>query len=188
MLLMQYRFDFADDHDMGAVRERISAIAPGFNSLGGLVHKAFLVSSLADGSSNRYAPFYVWKNDEAMRAFLVSDAFARVCAKYGRPKVRAWIALHSKTGSLSKIPVRATQEFIPVEPSSDLAVLAAHEQARADVAARDGSLHSIHIGLDTTTWQLVRMYFWHHASATKQDVDAYDIEYLAFPRMERLSA
>ncbi|BDU21567.1 hypothetical protein DYGSA30_30240 [Dyella sp. GSA-30] len=88
---MQYRFDLEDDHDMKALRERVSVIGSGFNSLSGLVQKAFLVSSRANGRPNRYAPFYVWQDEQAMRAFLLSDAFARVCAKYGRPRVRAWM-------------------------------------------------------------------------------------------------
>ena len=188
MLLMQYRFDLADDYDMGSVRERISVLGPGFNSLAGLVQKAFFVSSLANGRPNRYAPFYVWKNDEAMRAFLLSDAFTRLCAKYGRPKIRAWMTIHSKTGGASRTPGQATQEFIPVNPSTDLGVLASHERAKADAAGHDESLHSIHIGLDATTWQLVRTCFWHQPPETKQGVDAYDIEYLAFPRIECLSA
>ena len=188
MLLMQYRFDLADDHDMGSVRERISVLGPSFNSLAGLVQKAFLVSSLANGRPNRYAPFYVWQNDEAMRAFLLSDAFARLCAKYGRPKVRAWMTIHSKTGDASRMPEQATQEFISVDPSTDLGLLASHERTKVETAGHDESLHSIHIGLDTATWQLIRTCFWHQPPETKQGVDAYDIEYLAFPRNEYLSA
>ena len=188
MLLMQYRFDLADDYDMGSVRERISVLGPSFNSLAGLVQKAFFVSSLANGRPNRYAPFYVWQNDRAMRAFLLSDAFARLCAKYGRPKIRAWMTIHSKTGDASRTPEQAPQEFVSVDPSTDLAVLASHERAKANAARHDKTLHSIHVGLDTTTWQLVRTCFWHQLPETKQGVDAYDIEYLAFPRNEYLCA
>ena len=166
MLLMQYRFDLEDDHDMKALRERVSVIGSGFNSLAGLVQKAFLVSNLANGRPNRYAPFYVWQDEEAMRAFLLSDAFARVCAKYGRPKVRTWMTIHSRTGGFAHMPGQATQEFIPIEPSTDLSALASEERAKADAVGRDGKLHSIHIGLDTTMWQLVRTCFWHQPPET----------------------
>ena len=188
MLPMQYRIDLEDDHDMRALRERVSVIGSGFNSLAGLVQKAFLVSNLASGLPNRYAPFYVWQDEEAMRAFLLSDAFARVCAKYGRPKVRAWMTIHSRTGGFSQMPGQATQEFISIEPSTDLSTLASEERAKADVIGREGKLHSIHIGLDTNMWQLVRTCFWHQPPDTTHGVDAYDLEYLAFPQRERLSA
>ena len=188
MLLMQYRLDLADDHDMRALRERVSVIGSGFNSLAGLVQKAFLVSNFAIGRPNRYAPFYVWKDEEAMRAFLLSDAFARVCAKYGRPEVRTWVTIHSKTGGFSQIPGQATQEFISIEPSTDLSALASEEQVKADVLGRDGELHSIHIGLDTTLWQLVRTCFWHQPPEATHGIDAYDLEYLASPHRECLSA
>jgi hypothetical protein len=173
---------------MSALRERVSVIGSGFNSLAGLVQKAFLVSNLANSHPNRYAPFYVWQDEEAMRGFLLSDAFARVCAKYGRPTVRAWMTIHSRTGGLSRIPGQATQEFISIEPSTDLNALASEERAKADAIGRDGELHSIHIGLDTTTWQLVRTCFWHQPPEATHGTDAYDLEYLAFPARECLSA
>jgi hypothetical protein len=185
---MQYRFDLDDDHDMRALRERVSVIGSGFSSLAGLVQKAFLVSSLANCRPNRYAPFYVWQDEEAMRAFLLSDAFARVCAKYGRPKVRTWMTIHSKTGGFYQMPGQATQEFISIGPSADLSTLASEERAKADAVGRDGELHSIHIGLNTTMWQLVRTCFWHQPPETTHGIDAYDLEYLAFPYREFLSA
>jgi hypothetical protein len=188
MLLMQYRFDLEVDHDMKALRERVSVIGSGFNSLAGLVQKAFLVANLANGRPNRYAPFYVWEDEEAMRAFLLSDAFARVCAKYGRPKVRTWMTIHSKTGGFYQMPGQATQEFISIEPSADLSTVASEERAKAYAAGRSGELHSIHIGLDTTLWQLVRTCFWHQPPETTDGIDAYDLEYLAFPHRARLSA
>ena len=187
MLLMQYRFDLEDDHDMRALHERVSVIGSGFNSLAGLVQKAFLVSSLANDRPNRYAPFYVWQDEDAMRAFLLSDAFAQVCAKYGRPRVRTWMTIYSKTGGFSQMPGQATQEFISIEPSTDLSALASEERARADAAGRDGELHSIHIGLDTTLWQLVRTCFCYQPPETAHGIDAYDLEYLAFPDRECLS-
>lgn len=184
MLQMQYRFDLKDDHDMTALRERISVIGSGFNSLAGLVQKAFLISSLAHDRPNRYAPFYVWQNEEAMRAFLLSDAFVRVCAKYGRPSVRAWMTLYSRTGSFSRTPRRATQEFVPVTPSTELSTLASEERAKADAVGDDGTLHSIHIGVDTATWQLIRTCFWYQPPEAIHGVDVYDLEYLAFPHKE----
>ncbi len=188
MLLMQYRFDLEDDHDMTALRERVWVIGSSFNSLAGLVQKAFLVSNLPNGHANRYAPFYVWRDEEAMQAFVLSNAFAQVCAKYGRPKVRAWMSIYSRTGDDYHMPGQATQEFIPIEPSTDLSVLASGERAKADALGLDGELHSIHIGLDTTMWQLVRTCFWHQLPETTPGIDAYDLEYLAFPQKKRLSA
>jgi hypothetical protein len=184
MWLMQYRFDFADDRDMADVRERIAVIGPDFDALPGLVQKAFLVSSRAEGRPNRYAPFYVWQNEQGMRSFLLSDAFARVCAKYGRPRVHAWLAVHSITGTDSRLPRQATQQCIALEASTDLALLAADEQTYAETAAQDEALHSIHVGLDTSTWQLLRTCFWHQAPALTAGIDAYDIGHLAFPHHE----
>ncbi|GAB2550136.1 hypothetical protein [Rhodanobacter koreensis] len=81
-----------------------------------------------------------------------------------------------------------TQEFISVDPSTDLGALASRERAKAEAAGHDETLHSIHVGLDATTWQLIHTSFWHQPPEAKQGVDAYDIEYLAFPRNKGLSA
>ncbi|GAB2563095.1 hypothetical protein GCM10027066_02980 [Dyella jejuensis] len=70
----------------------------------------------------------------------------------------------------------------------DLSALASEERAKADHEGRDEALHSIHIGLDTTMWQLVRTCFWHQPPETAHGVDAYDLEYLAFPRVKGLGA
>ncbi|BDU21568.1 hypothetical protein DYGSA30_30250 [Dyella sp. GSA-30] len=82
------------------------------------------------------------------------------------------------------MPGQATQEFISIKPSADLNALVSEERAKADAAGRDGELHSIHIGLDTTMWQLVRTCFWLQPPGTTHGIDAYDLEYLAFPHRE----
>jgi hypothetical protein len=98
------------------------------------------------------------------------------------------MTIHSKTGGFCLMPVQATQEFISIEPSADLSSLASEELAKADAVGRDEELHSIHIGLNTTMWQLIRTCFWHQPPETTHGIDAYDLEYLAFPHRECLSA
>ena len=68
--------------------------------------------------------------------------------------------------------------------SGELSTLASEERAKADAVGSDGALHSIHIGVDTATWQLIRTCFWYRPPEAIHGVDVYDLEYLAFPDKE----
>jgi len=162
MLAMQYGFDFPDDFDLDSVRKRISEIGARFDGLPGLHLKAFLVAACSGAAPNRYAPFYLWNDPAGMTAFLMSDSFRAVAAKYGRPKVRSWSPIaHQHGPARAMTPTFATQQFIDLPPNTDLVALAATE--------RD----------DPHAWQLTRTALWSSAPQGIADARTFELRYLA---------
>ncbi len=180
MLAMQYGFDFPDDFDLDSVRKRISEIGARFDGLPGLHLKAFLVGACSGAAPNRYAPFYLWNDPAGMTAFLTSDSFSAVAAKYGRPKVRSWSPIaHQHGPARAMTPTFATQQFIDLRPNTDLVALAAAERDAASLVAGESGLHTVFVGLDPHAWQLTRTALWSSAPQGIADARTFELRYLA---------
>lgn len=180
MLAMQYGFDFPDDFDLDTVRRRISEIGSRFDGLPGLHLKAFLVAAHAGAAPNRYAPFYLWNDSGGMTAFLMSESFRAVVAKYGRPKVRSWSpVVHQDGPARGSTPTFATQQFIDLPPNTDLVALAAAERDATGVVAGESGLHSVFVGLDPYSWQLNRTALWCRVPQGTTSARTFELRYLA---------
>lgn len=180
MLAMQYGFDLPDEFDMDAVRNRVAEIGSRFDGLPGLHLKAFLVAGKTGSAPNRYAPFYLWRESAGMTAFLMSESFRAVEAKYGRPMVRSWSPVAELQGrAAAGSPRFATQQFIDVPPGTDLVALAASERETAASMARDTALHSVFVGLDAHSWQLNRTALWRDEPVETGGARTFEVRYLA---------
>lgn len=161
MLAMQYGFVFDDAFDMNAIRARVAAIGDHFDGVPGLYCKAFLIAERARHGSNRYAPFYRWRDGAAMTDFLLSEAFRAVQLKFGRPTVRRWNEIAFIAGpAANETPRLATWEAVAIAPDADLAVAATAERAASRAMASAPGLHSQFIGLDPEAWQWLRFSLW----------------------------
>lgn len=164
MHAMHYQFAFPDGFDLQSVRDRVAAIGHRFDGLPGLHFKAFLVSERRGGDPALYAPFYVWKSPQGMRDFLLSDAFAAVCARYGRPEVRQWMPLHFiDHPKEAATPAFATREIISLPAEKTLAAVADDEAAWARVTAAHAGVHAVFVGVDVHSWSRVRLVLWNTA-------------------------
>ena len=99
MIIMQYRFELADDYDMALIEQRIADKGPLFENHPGLVFKSWLYSRrdqpLQPETRNCYAPLYVWESSEAMDTFLSGPLFAGAVNSFGQPDIRRWMALRT---------------------------------------------------------------------------------------------
>ena len=157
MIAMQYTIRLAGDYDLHKVRERVIKRKPLFDGLKGLLHKAYLFNE----SQAVYAPFYVWENDEAARAFLTSDLFRDLVDTFGRPRVRVWNVLayggHIDGEHLPQIGVK---EIDTIAAEENLAVLTQREIARHDKSLKTKGLCFHLVGLDPDRWELMRYSGW----------------------------
>nr|WED67986.1 DUF4865 family protein [Pectobacterium colocasium] len=90
MIVMQYRFTLPADYDMAIIEARIAQNGAKLNGFPGLLFKTYLISLRDDAfcDENGYAPLYVWKNAEAMAAFLQSPGFKMLTLDFGWPQNR----------------------------------------------------------------------------------------------------
>ena len=157
MIAMQYTIRLAGDYDLQLVRERVVRRKPLFDGLDGLLHKAYLFSE----NQMVYAPFYVWENDEAGRAYLTSDLFRDLVDTFGRPRVRTWnvIAFGGKLDE-DHWPSVGVKELDVIPAEQSLAELTAVETERHNRALATKGLCFHVTGLDSDRWELMRYSAW----------------------------
>jgi hypothetical protein len=82
MLVTHYAIPLAAD-ELDAVRQRIAAIGPDFDTLPGLQAKLFLLAT----DTPSYALYYLWQNPDALHDFLHGPKFVALVARFGRPEL-----------------------------------------------------------------------------------------------------
>ncbi|WP_343728269.1 DUF4865 family protein [Duganella sp.] len=159
MIAMQYSFVLPADYDMAVIRERIATKGPLLDSLPGLVFKAYLY---ADGTEHAYAPFYLWRDEEAMHGFLNGPAFAGVARAFGWPSVKTWTPWHASVGAEVREARFATRSGAVIAPYSALSELRLQEEAFAQQALAQGAL-AVVVGFEPVTWTITRLCLWRDA-------------------------
>lgn len=186
MHAMQYQFSFPTGFDLQSVRDRVAEIGSRFDQLPGLHYKAFLLSEPAGDEPALYAPFYVWRRPEGMRAFLLSESFKAVCDKYGRPSVHQWVPLYQEDGDATGAPpLYATRELTRATEVTELAELALTESKRSLHLLAEPGAHSAFVGIDTVGWTLIRLTLWTSRPPPREGSHLFELAHLARPPRER---
>jgi heme-degrading monooxygenase HmoA len=163
MIAMQYSFVLPADYDMALVRERIATKGPLLDDLPGLVFKAYLH---ADEPEHTYAPFYLWRDEEAMHGFLNGPAFAGVARAFGWPSVKTWTAWQATVNSEVRQARHATRSSAQIAPYAALATRRQEEEAYAQQALAQGAL-AVVIGFESVTWTITRLVLWRDMAASE---------------------
>lgn len=181
MIAMQYTIRLAGDYDLQLLRDRVARRKPLFDGLKGLVHKSYMFSS----EQAIYAPFYVWENDDAARAFLISELFSDLVRTFGRPRVRLWSVLEFGGHKDEDEPKLAVRELDIIPAEDDLSELARLEKERHDEALNTEGLCYHLSAIDPDRWEIMRYSVWcDPEKIQKCDADAvecFDILQLCEP-------
>jgi heme-degrading monooxygenase HmoA len=180
MIAMQYSFVLPADYDMAAIRERIATKGPLLDNLPGLVFKAYLH---AEQPEHAYAPFYLWRDEEAMHGFLNGPAFAGVARAFGWPSVKTWTPWHATVGASVREALVATRSSAVIAPYSALSELRLQEEAFAQQALAQGAL-AVVIGFEPVTWTITRLCLWRDAAAAgpaREDERRYKVGHVSAP-------
>ena len=183
MIAMQYSFTLPADYDMGIVARRIADRGHMTDGFPGLRFKAYLSASARPdvrGSENLYAPFYLWRDAEAMNTFLCGHGFEGVSASFGRPSVRLWSVLEAELGDDLAGAAHATREVIALPASTDLTALRLVERDRVRAYRDAGALAAVS-AFEPTTWSLVRFRLWSAATEAPGDGARYDVGHMSVP-------
>lgn len=182
MLAMQYSIQLPENYDADAIRNRVSARKQLFDDHEGLVHKSFLYND----ADKIYAPFYVWKNVNAAREFLLDDLFKGVVETFSRHRVRNWFVMHMTYGNRALQPAYAMREvdMIPAEEPLDAYLM--RDKAMQDTLATDPNLYMHVVALDADRWEILHFSLWKdQASAPKPNGDAflsYEVLHVSEPK------
>lgn len=159
MIAMQYSFVLPADYDMGVIRERIATRGPLLDNLPGLVFKAYLHAAEPE---HVYAPFYLWRDEEAMHGFLDGPAFAGVARAFGWPSVKTWTPWHATVSDEVRAARFATHGDALIAPYSALSEVRSQQEALARQALARGAL-AVVVGFEPVTWTITRLCLWRDA-------------------------
>jgi hypothetical protein len=182
MLAMQYSFTLPADYDMEVIHRRVTTKGPLVNDFPGLGFKAFLYARRGEhGAENLYAPFYLWRDNEAMNRLLGGDVFGGVSTAFGWPSVKMWSVIHAAQTQALRDARYFSREILPIAPHTPLAQLQNAETEIAQTAvANDGALAAV-TAFEPTTWSLVRARLWGErpAETARAGMQIYVVGYLA---------
>lgn len=170
MLAMQYSIQLPENVDAQAIRTRVKARKQLFDDHEGLIHKSFLYNE----ADKLYAPFYIWKDAEGAKNFLIDDLFKGVVETFSRHRVRNWFVMHMAYGNRKLSPAFAQREvdIIPAEEPLD-AYLARDKKTQAALLS-DPNLYMHVVALDSDRWEILHFSLWKDkASAPKPASDSY---------------
>ena len=177
---MQYSFVLPADYDMAIVRERIAVKGKLLDNLPGLVFKAYLHAERGAAMENAYAPFYLWRDEEAMHGFLNGPGFAGVAQAFGWPSVRTWTPWHASVGGEVRQARHATRSSEVIAPYSALEELREREQRYARQALERGAL-AVVIGFEPVNWTLVRLCLWRDMPQARPEEQVFQVGHVSAP-------
>ena len=161
MMAMQYSFVLPADYDMAIIRQRIASKGHMLDDFPGLMFKAYLSADRTRGATgeNLYAPFYLWREPEAMHAFINGPSFAGVAQAFGWPSIKTWTVWHSWLAEEVAQARYARRLVKPIAPYSALAALREQQQAEAG-ALRDSGALAVVVVFEPGSWSLVQFSLW----------------------------
>jgi hypothetical protein len=170
MLAMQYSIQLPPDYDAEAVRERVNTRSKIFDDHAGLVHKSFLYNE----QDKIYAPFYLWRDVDEARNFLLDDLFKGVADTFNRPRARSWLVMHSCYGNKDITPTFARREADMVPMEEPLADYVQRDLKHQEELASDPNLYMHILAVDSERWEMLHFSLWKDKkSAPKPVGDAY---------------
>jgi hypothetical protein len=180
MIAMHYRFPLPADYDMAIIDRRIAEKGHLTDGFPGLLFKAYLCATKGEaGQDNAYAPFYVWRSVQGMHAFLNGPGFAAVSASFGRPAVATWLVWQARVAAGFEHARFASVERRAIPPGTDLAVLRDSETARLDDAVHGAGALAAVVGMEPTTWTLVRFRLWEGEPALEPETFIYEVGHVS---------
>jgi len=177
MIAMQYSFVLPADYDMAIIRERIASKGPLLDGLPGLMFKAYLH---AEQPEHAYAPFYLWRDEQAMHDFLNGPGFAGVARAFGWPSVQTWTPWHTSIGADVRQAHHATRSTSSIAPYSALTELREQEEEYARHALQHGAL-AVVVGFEPVTWTVTRLCLWRDRPSNAAAEQHYGVGHVSAP-------
>jgi hypothetical protein len=156
MLIARYWHRLPADYPMAWIRDRVTARAPAWDGMPGLVFKAVTIEDRARGASaNACSALYLWRDTGAAADFLGSSGFQAVVDSFGRPRIDVWLAWAVSFGTAITSRFLADETRL-IATDADLESLRAREVARGREIAGQRDVLASASGLDAGTWRLTR--------------------------------
>ncbi len=156
MLAMQYSIPLPHAMDAAKIRERVERRKPLFDNHKGLVHKSFVYSA----EDHVYAPFYVWKDVEQAKHFLLDELYQGVIESFGRHRVRSWLIIGYGASKKKFVATHALREIDSVAPERLSLFSEREKNHQSELMSKHKEL-CLHVtALDADRWEVMRFSLW----------------------------
>ncbi len=171
MFAMQMTICMGKSHDGSIVHDRVVACVRSHQLRRDLIHASYLVNP----KEFVYAPFYVWRDEDAMRGFLLGKSFAGVVQAFGRPRIRTWNVLQFDQIHREGAASFGVREVDAICREDDLATAARREGERHRALLGAPGLEARAVVLDPDRWEIARFSLWRdEGSACNIDADCVE--------------
>jgi hypothetical protein len=187
MMIAHYLHRLPTNYDVGLIRQRAKERAAEWDDEPDLVFKAFMLREAGQlgAIANSYSSLYLWRQDDAIRNFLVSGRYKGVTDTFGRADIQTRFALDARKGAVSDARFVYKEELdIPVD--ADLAKDLANEIERNKTIARHPGIVAAAVGIDPLNWKLTRIAL---SADDPRDLGpgiAFQVLHLAHPLLDTL--
>lgn len=186
MIAKQYPIALPTDYDMNIIRRRVAEKGKAFDAYPGLLFKAFLISERGRGAPlNQYAPFYVWKETEALWDFVAGSGFGGIVESFGRPSILTWLPLALEIHQeFRRDAVRsALREDMSIPFDADLPVFRKTQgEALKSAIASDSGIALQVAAVNIEHWSMVRFTLrYDQPAAIVPGAQAYEVLHLSAP-------
>ncbi|HEX7815592.1 DUF4865 family protein [Dyella sp.] len=189
MIAMQYSFTLPADYDMQIIARRIAGKGGMTDDFPHLAFKAYLSATRENpglpSRDNLYAPFYLWRNEKGMNAFL-GGPFKALCESFGRPSIKVWPVWQASLKPDIREAAFATRELLDIPVDADLDAWRLRERDRTLHDTAHGALAAV-AAYEPTGWTAVRLRLWRERPSPAQWQQAYEVGHVSAPSLETLS-
>lgn len=183
MIAMQYIIPLPTDYDMSRITRRIADKGGMTDALPGLVFKAYLSARINDPKlpvpANRYAPVYLWREVEAMNAFLHGPMFQALVEAFGRPPVHLWSVRCAEIKPDLRRALYASCDITEIQ-----ALPCEASPGRNDAA----NVLAMVEAYNPTSWRGLRLQLWETPPPARLQRERYRIGHLSMPEANTQSA
>ncbi len=156
MFAMQLTISLEQGRDGPSVHRRVEECAHGAQQQRDLVHVSYLINP----NEFVYAPFYVWRSEEAMCGFLLGKPFTRVVRRFGRPRLRTWNILQFHQAAAGGTATFAAREIDAICSQDSLEAAARREDERHRGLLDLPGLRMYAVMLNPGRWEIARFSLW----------------------------
>jgi hypothetical protein len=186
-IIAYYAHRLPANYDTGIIRTRAKERGVLWDAVPELYFKAFLLreSGQHGAIANSYSSLYLWRQDTALRDFLVTGRYKTVTDSFGRAEIQTRFVLDARKGRATEARFAYMEELdIPLDTALT-AASASEIERNKEMAGQEGTVAAA-TSIDTLNWKFTRILLATNEQGRTDRGVACEILHLARPLLNTL--
>lgn len=188
MIMAHYAHRLPATLDIGQIRARAKERGPLWDAIPELVFKGFLLREKGryGAIAHNYSSFYLWRQDDGFRDFLLDGRYKTVTDSFGRADIETRFVLDARRGD-GRVARFAFKEEVSIPLDDDLTTAFERTIARNRAAAMQPGTVAAAVGINPQNWTFTHFVLSENAPSGNEAGTGYEVLYLAQPLLETLA-